>query len=219
MTDILQKNWLIARLLEKRIKSSLNSAKGTLLDVGCGNLPYRAMFRDSVLHYDGIDLPASPLIDRNIDILGSAQELPFKEKSFDFILCTEVLQYLPEPQKAMREFHRILKDRGKLILTTTQMWHVTNPPYDCYRFTRYGLRYLMQSSGLRIKHIEALGGFWLRMGLKFCYFSHRMARSSSLRMFLSIMLILPQLFFLAMDRIFFNPKDVIDHYIVAIKDS
>ena len=54
-----------------------------------------------------------------VDVLGDAQNLPFKDESFEVILCTEVLEHLKKPQLAVDEMKRVLKKGGKLILTAS----------------------------------------------------------------------------------------------------
>ena len=51
---------------------------------------------------------------RKVDVVGDAHSLPFKNDSFDVVLATEVLEHLKEPQRALNEMKRVLKDGGKL---------------------------------------------------------------------------------------------------------
>lgn len=84
---------------------------------------------------------------RYINVLADAHYLPFKDASFDVVLCTEVLEHLQEPQRAIDEMRRILKDGAKLILTTRFIYPLHETPGDYYRFTKYGLRYLLRNWG------------------------------------------------------------------------
>ena len=47
-----------------------------------------------------------------------SQKLPYKNKSFDCVIFAGVIQYLNEPEKAIRECYRVLKKNGVLIITT-----------------------------------------------------------------------------------------------------
>ena len=49
---------------------------------------------------------------------GDAQELPLADACVDWILCFETVEHLPDPTKAIREFARVLRPRGRLVLTT-----------------------------------------------------------------------------------------------------
>jgi ubiquinone/menaquinone biosynthesis C-methylase UbiE len=69
----------------------------------------------------------------NIDLINAdAHQLPFKDKSFECIAGLDLLCHLKEPDKAMREFHRVLSDKGMLILDSTNsnpLWTIFYPRY------------------------------------------------------------------------------------------
>ena len=210
----MQKNWLIAHKLENAMRLASRSAAGALLDMGCGNKPYLRIFRGNVQHHIGVDVPASPLTDHTLDAFSDVTQLPFKDEGFNCVLCSEVLQYVQTPQAAMAEAFRVLKENGIFIVTATQMWHITNAPYDCYRFTEFGLKYLAEAAGFRLKEHQRLGGFWLRMGLKLCYFAHRFNVAKAFDLPIRLSLVIPQLIFLFLDRIFFDEKDIVINFMV-----
>lgn len=106
------------------------------LDLGCGNSPYSKYFPNRI----GLDLEKS----KNIDIVGNVHALSFKDKTFDTVLSTELLEHVKNPQKAIDEMKRVLKPNGKLILTTRFIFPLHDTPNDYYRFTKYGLRYLLR---------------------------------------------------------------------------
>src|SRR4030095_5709220 len=73
-----------------------------------------------------------------------AQALGLADAVFDVVLCTEVLEHLPEPQRALDEMFRVLKPSGTLLLTTRFLFPIHDAPHDYFRFTKYGLRYLLR---------------------------------------------------------------------------
>jgi ubiquinone/menaquinone biosynthesis C-methylase UbiE len=93
-------------------------AQAPMLDAGCGTgLNLASMPAGSV----GIDL--NP---RNLDlirerlphhpvVLGDIEAMPFEDESFSTVVCTEVLEHVPYPEKALREMFRVLKSGGLLI--------------------------------------------------------------------------------------------------------
>lgn len=85
-------------------------------------------------------------INRNehIDIQADAYRLPFRDETFDTVLCTEVLEHTHSPQLALSEVHRVLKPGGKLLLTTPFAFPIHYGPTDYYRFTRFGLLHLLR---------------------------------------------------------------------------
>jgi SAM-dependent methyltransferase len=79
-----------------------------------------------------------------VDLLTDAHALALADASFDVVLCTEVLEHLREPQRAIDEMHRVLKPGGSLLLTTRFLFPIHDAPHDYYRFTKYGLQHLLR---------------------------------------------------------------------------
>jgi SAM-dependent methyltransferase len=76
---------------------------------------------------------------RKPDVIGDIRNLPFADGEFGTVLCTEVLEHVPEPEKAVRELYRVTKKGGKLILTTRFVYPIHDAPHDYYRYTKYNL--------------------------------------------------------------------------------
>jgi len=142
------------RLLRTEIGQRARYARGRLLDVGCGAKPYRSVFTE-VHEYIGLDWPGSMA-----DVHGDAMQLPFADASFDTLLCNQVLEHVPEPWRLMDEAARVLKPGGFLILTAPQTWHLHHVPFDYYRYTCFGLKFLADRSGLEIVDLEPTCGLW-----------------------------------------------------------
>lgn len=75
-------------------------------------------------------------------MLGSAEELPFLDGSFEQILATELLEHVRHPHAAIREMWRVLRPGGRVILTTRFLYPIHGAPHDYFRYTRFGLRAL-----------------------------------------------------------------------------
>ncbi len=97
---------------------------------------------------------------RGLDVVADAHNLPFKEGSFDSLVCTHVLTALREPYTATYEFHRVLKQGGIVLLAASQTDAIQGEPFDYWRFTRFGLEQLCRSSGLNIMLIKQRGGYF-----------------------------------------------------------
>lgn len=54
------------------------------------------------------------------------QDLSFNDKTFQVVLCSEVIEHLDSPSRLIREAHRILVDNGMLILTTPNIARIRN---------------------------------------------------------------------------------------------
>ena len=133
----------------------LATLRGQVLDVGAGNQPFRPLLSSDV-QYVAVDV--SPT--RGLTVVGSALALPFAGKTFDGVICTEVLEHVPEPAQALREMYRILKPGGLLYVTVPMTWGLHYEPHDYYRFTRYGITYLAHQAGFQVTSVIQLGGLF-----------------------------------------------------------
>jgi SAM-dependent methyltransferase len=155
---------------------------GWLLDIGCGNQPYAHLF-PHVARYVGVDLPPASGVQRCPSVWASGLHLPFVGKCFETVLCGQGGGHTPQPQRLMEEAFRVLKVGGRFILTAPQTWALHEEPHDYYRFTQYGLRYLLESAGFEVQSIEARGGAFRVIGqtfLNLCYLRNRIPRLTSL---------------------------------------
>lgn len=155
--DLLLSDYLyIAHKTERdKVRRLALGLNGRLLDAGCGRVPYRRYFK-KITEYIAMDSKQNS----SVDIIGSVCDMPFKNKEFDSIICSEVLEHLSEPEKGVSEISRILKDSGLLYLTVPMCWRLHYEPDDYYRFTKYGLEYLLKKSGFEILTMERIGGFF-----------------------------------------------------------
>ncbi|MGA9406000.1 MAG: class I SAM-dependent methyltransferase, partial [Bacteroidota bacterium] len=136
-------NWLIYSVVNPEIHSMLKLyARGKLADVGCGDKPYKNMAKEFVDEHVGIDHEGTFHDRTQIDLNGTAYDVPVHNETFDSVLCTYVLEHLEQPDRAIAEANRILKKGGYGIYTVPFFWHIHEAPRDFFRFTKYGLRYL-----------------------------------------------------------------------------
>lgn len=169
--------YLIARIAGNNIKKRAEQYfSGRLLDIGCGNKDKKYLVGDSVDSYIGLDHSDSPHDIRNVDLIGTAYEIPDKNQSFDCILCTAVLEHLEEPERALREAYRILCPGGYAIYTVPFIWHLHEEPRDFFRYSKYGLKYLFEKVGFEVVEIKPLSGFWVTFGQLLVYNLHRFNR-------------------------------------------
>jgi SAM-dependent methyltransferase len=134
--------------------------KECLLDLGCGPRPYYSIYQSYFNKTIGADLADSPFPKKEIDLYCSAIEVPLPDESIDVILCTEVLHDLPEPDLFFTEVKRLLKKGGVLVMTSPFVVPIVDGPYDHYRYTKHGLSYRIQKSGLEVKSIEEVGDLY-----------------------------------------------------------
>lgn len=151
-------SYIAAALQLDAVISASKYAKGKLLDVGCGNKPFLHVFNDKVESYTGIEVPSTLHMNNEIDIFSSGESIPFKDKSFDTILTSSVLEHVKEPQKMFNEMYRVLKKNSCLILTTPCQYGLHEQPHDYFRYTKYSLRLMAEKSGFKIVFIKPIGG-------------------------------------------------------------
>jgi SAM-dependent methyltransferase len=128
---------------------------GIVLDVGCGRQPYRRFLGPGTT-YIGMEMSA----ELEPDIVGSVLALPVRSGSLDGILCNEVLEHVPEPGAALAEMHRALRPSGRAYLTVPQSWGLHYEPQDYYRYTKYGITYLLEKHGFRVRSMDRMGGLF-----------------------------------------------------------
>lgn len=116
------------------------------LDLGCGaGRHVHAMYYHSKCHVVGLDLgfedvrrtrdgfgtcpDMDPETKRAFSLtVGNALSLPFPDGSFDKILCSEVLEHIPDYEQAVAEIDRILKPGGTLAVSVPRYW----PEWICW---------------------------------------------------------------------------------------
>lgn len=137
-----------------------------VLDAGAGEGEYKSKFAHT--RYIGADLAiGDPKWDySSLDTVCDLTRLPFQTGSFDAVLCTQVLEHVPEPLTVLREITRVLNLGGQLFLSAPQSWHQHQKPYDYYRYTSFGLHYLLTKAGLRIETIRPMGGYFWSLSLQ-----------------------------------------------------
>jgi SAM-dependent methyltransferase len=148
-------------MLEASLKHCGTYVQGVTLDVGCGHKPYEKTFFAGAEKYVGMDY----LTDRSTpDVVGSATDIPLGDASFDTVVSTEVLEHVPDPLKALREMHRVLKPGGHLILSTPMYWPRHEVPYDYFRYPYDGLLHLVKSAGFELVHLYNRGRSYTFIG-------------------------------------------------------
>ncbi len=135
-----------------------------ILDAGAGEGKYTASFRRH--RYCGIDLAVGEAKwnYRGLDAVSDLLALPFPDECFDACLNVVTLEHVRKPDGALREIARTLKRGGALLLVVPQDWEVHQAPHDYFRFTRYGVRYLLEDAGFTDIDIQAGGGFFRLLG-------------------------------------------------------
>ena len=130
-----------------------------VLDAGAGSAPYRELFAHC--RYTTADFTQS--FDHGWDasrpdIICDLAAIPLATDTLDAIVCTQVLEHVPDPAAVLSEFCRLLRPGGKLFLSVPLLWEVHEAPYDFWRYTPYSLRRLCTGAGLTVESLAPRGG-------------------------------------------------------------
>lgn len=141
-----------------------------VLDVGAGSAPYRPLFA----HCEYKTSDACPLEEHQnragrayapIDYVCDINKIPVPDGAFDVLICTEVLEHVPEPIEAIREFGRIVKPNGTILLSAPLSGYVHQEPYHFYGgFSPYFYQKFLQESGFTDIQVMQNGGFFRHYG-------------------------------------------------------
>jgi ubiquinone/menaquinone biosynthesis C-methylase UbiE len=169
-----RQNWVKNQLL-----SLPNGLK--LLDAGAGECQYKKYcthldyVSQDFNQYDGMGngkgIQNGEWDYSQIDIVSDIIEIPWENESFDVILCTEVIEHIPNPIAAIKEFSRLLKPGGKLIITAPFCSITHFAPYHyATGFNKYFYEYWFKEFGIKPEIIEQNGNYFEFLAQEVHYF-------------------------------------------------
>jgi SAM-dependent methyltransferase len=169
-----------------RIRYLHGSLRGKLLDVGCGNGWFIAHMRDLGWDVLGIEPDAAAARQareqRGVPVLvGSVEEARLPRGSFDAITLSHVIEHVPDPVETLGQCARLLKPRGKLVVTTPNFlslghkafrgaWLHLDPPRHLYLFSPRAMHRALELAGLNLETRRTIsrravtwsGSSWIR---------------------------------------------------------
>lgn len=135
--------WLSARSLVRQ------ECSGLVLDAGAGRGALRTLISDTGSERHSIDLA-----DRGDEVLtwqGDITSMPqVPDRTYDAVVCNQVLEHVRVPEDALKEFGRVLKPGGKILLWVPHLSRLHELPHDYYRYTENGLVCLVERAGFTI---------------------------------------------------------------------
>jgi SAM-dependent methyltransferase len=136
------------------------AAGARVLDAGAGEGRYAAHFARH--RYCGVDLAVGDAgwDYSKLHAVADLGALPFGDAVFDAALHIVTIEHLREPGRALAEMSRTLKPGGRLLMAAPHEWEVHQAPHDYFRYTRYGLSYLLERAGLEVIEIRPAGGYF-----------------------------------------------------------
>lgn len=142
-----------------------------LLDAGAGELGNKKYcshlnyVSQDICQYegkgDGQGLHTSNWDTKHIDIVSDITDMPVEDASFDAILCSEVLEHVADPNAALKEFGRVLKPGGVLVMTAPFCSLTHFAPYHFSSgFNSYYYSHYLPKYGFEIQKLEATGNYF-----------------------------------------------------------
>jgi len=184
-------NWVLYDIGDKFRKKYSIYYKGTLVDLGCGEAPYKDFFLKYVDTYIGVDWTKT-LHNSKADIVSDLNiKINLDNETADTIVSLSVMEHLYEPQTFLNEAYRILKKDSYIILGVPWMWGIHEAPHDYFRYTSFGLEYMFQKAGFKEIKIEPTTGFFTTWIIKMNYFMMKFVRGPKLIKYTIKLLLLP----------------------------
>ncbi|MBI5123451.1 class I SAM-dependent methyltransferase, partial [Candidatus Roizmanbacteria bacterium] len=167
-TEAKRNKWVIKQLGKIPMDSSL-------LDVGAGEMPYKIFCKNLKYKsqdfgkYTGKDvnsgIKSGDYDTKNVDIISDITDIPVKNDSFDYVLCTEVFEHIPDPLNALKEISRV--NKKKLILTAPFASLTHFYPYFFYTgFSEQFYKVNLPKFGYKIEEIYLYGNYFDLLGME-----------------------------------------------------
>ena len=138
-----------------------------VLDAGAGELKYKQYcshlkyVSQDFGQYDGKGLQTQTWDNSKLDIVSDIINIPESDNSFDAIMCIEVFEHISSPIEAIKEFSRLLKPGGILIITAPFASLTHFAPYLFYSgFNKYFYEKHLADYGFEIEELSRNGSFF-----------------------------------------------------------
>lgn len=155
------------------VRKTLNEIPSNkkLIDVGAGECQYKKYcdhlkytsqdFNQYTGEGNGAGLQTGKWDISQIDIISDITTIPVPNNSFDVVLCTEVLEHVPNPVAAIEEMTRILNEQGTLIITAPfcSLTHFA-PFHYCDGFNKYFYQFHLERLGFENIEITPNGNYF-----------------------------------------------------------
>lgn len=161
---VTRQNWIEKTLL------GLTAGK-KIIDVGAGECQYKKYcshleyvaqdFNEYTGDGNNSGLQFSTWDTSKIDIVSDITSIPVEDESFDYVMCTEVLEHVPDPVSALNELSRIVRKGGELIITSPFCSLTHFAPYHfCDGFNKYFYEHHLTRLGYDILEITPNGNYF-----------------------------------------------------------
>lgn len=136
----------------KRVAAEYAHSPGLLLDIAPQVHEGARPFFPASVAVETFDINPDSGCTHIGDICKRNESLP--DETYDFVVCTEVLEHTLQPFDAVGEIRRVMKTGGLLFGTAPFNFRIHGPLPDCWRFTEHGLRALL--TGFEVLELSPL---------------------------------------------------------------
>jgi SAM-dependent methyltransferase len=179
-------------------------------------MPYYPLFASVAGEYAGADVEPGP----GVRYVCPVEQLDVPDASFDLVLCTQVLEHVRDPAKALQEIARVLRPGGHAFVTTHGVWPFHPYPDDLWRWTQQGLEQLfVRTPGLTVRELVPHRGTASSLALMLNYYvelAARRARLTPLGLGLCAFLNLVGLLGERLDRLRYPHADTLIHNFLVV---
>ena len=122
---LLLRYWLLNKIHDEQLLLLTEKyLKNRLLDIGCGTRSFKDLLDPYVTEHIGVDQEGTLYDKSNVDLFGTAYQIPVEDASFDSAICIAALEHLEERELALHECYRVLKPGGVAIYSVPFIWHL-----------------------------------------------------------------------------------------------
>ncbi|MGI9355887.1 MAG: class I SAM-dependent methyltransferase [Rhizobiaceae bacterium] len=159
---------------ELRQYSETLSEGTVLLDAGSGDQRYKTLFPQCT--YESTDFEQVDKPYGSSTYVCDLADIPVDAGRFDAIVFTQVMEHLPEPLVVLKELLRVARPGATLFYSGPLAYHEHEEPYDFYRYTQFGVRYLFESAGWEIVKLRPLDSYLSTVAYHLNYMARNLPR-------------------------------------------
>jgi SAM-dependent methyltransferase len=176
--------WLAGSLLYRDFRRAFAEVEGDVVDVGCGDGPYRPWLVRA-RSYTGIDITPGAAVNH---LVTPGEPWPVPAESFDAAICTQVLEHVRDPGQVIDEIVRVTRPGGDVIISVPFIYPEHGAPLDFRRFSRFGITELLDGRLVGTR-VHGQGGIGSSMAVLFLGWIEHVTSATLSRLLIRTMLL------------------------------
>ena len=128
---------------------------GAVLDVGCGEQPFRSLVEANRRAYVGMDIAQNS--SGTVSLVGDLEHVEAPARTYPIVLCTEVLEHVVDIDASFRGLRRLTLTGGLVLITVPFLFPEHMDPDDFRRLTGHGVAQLARDHGFSVVSSDRLG--------------------------------------------------------------